>query len=496
MDASRNLYAILGIPPEATQEDIREAYRVAARRFHPDANSNQGADLQFRDIAAAYETLGNALQRVEYDAARRKLRDEPNYFTLRVTPSKRVLSTLDEPQVLYLLLEVLPMRQGAQKKQVETRLNLTLVLDRSKSMRGVRLDKVKIAARQIIDQLSPDDILSIISFSDRADVLIPADTVKDKTTLRAMVNMMRADGGTEIYHGLAAGLEQCRRHLGPHMVNHVILLTDGRTFGDEEQCLALAEQAAHDGIGISAMGIGEEWNDVFLDALASRTGGNSAYINSPAAVVRFLNDRVRSLGDAFAERLQVSIAPDADVVLESIFKLQPNPQPIDINPQPIPIGALENNRPISILIQLQMPPSSKTGFRTVARLDVTGDVLIAERQNCKVLSDISVESARNPDPEEPPIAILDALGKLTLYRMQQKAEDSLARGNVAEATRRLENLATRLLAAGQDDLAQMAIVEAKRVSNTNMLSEEGRKTLKFGTRMLLALPQPREEDSP
>jgi Ca-activated chloride channel family protein len=495
MDASRNLYAILGIPPEATQEDIREAYRVAARRFHPDANSNQGADLQFRDIAAAYETLGNALQRVEYDAARRKFREEPNYFTLRVTPSKRVLSTLDEPQVLYLLLEVVPMRQGAQRKQVETRLNLTLVLDRSKSMRGVRLDKVKIAARQIIDQLSPDDILSVISFSDRADVLIPADTVKDKTTLRAMVNMMRADGGTEIYHGLAAGLEQCRRHLGPHMVNHVILLTDGRTFGDEEQCLELADQAAKDGIGISAMGIGEEWNDVFLDALASRTGGNSAYINSPAAVVRFLNDRVRSLGDAFAERLQVSVAPDADVMLESVFKLQPNPQPIDISPQPIPIGALENNRPISILIQLQMPPSSKTGFRTVARLDVTGDVLIAERQHFKVLSDISVEIARNPDPEEPPIAILDALGKLTLYRMQQKAEDSLAKGNVAEATRRLENLATRLLAAGQDDLAQMAIVEAKRVSNTNMLSEEGRKTLKFGTRMLLALPQPREEDS-
>jgi hypothetical protein len=49
------------------------------------------------------------------------------------------------------------------------------------------------------------------------------------------------------------------------------------------------------------------------------------------------------------------------------------------------------------------------------------------------------------------------------------------------------------LAAGQEDLAQMAIVEARRVASTNMLSEEGRKTLKFGTRMLLALPEPKEE---
>ena len=63
MDASQNLYAILGIPPEATQDDIREAYRVVARRFHPDANPNEGADIQFRDIAAAYEILGNPLQR-------------------------------------------------------------------------------------------------------------------------------------------------------------------------------------------------------------------------------------------------------------------------------------------------------------------------------------------------------------------------------------------------------------------------------------------------
>lgn len=463
-----------------------------ARRFHPDANPNEGADIQFRDIAAAYEALGNPRLRAQYDASRRRFQDEPNYYTLRVTPSKRVLNTLGEPQVLYLLMEVVPMRLDSGKSQHTAPLNLTLVLDRSTSMRGARLDKVKIAAHQIIEQLSPDDVLSIVSFGDRADVLIPASTVQDKSSLRAIVSIMRAEGGTEIYHGLAAGVEQCRRYLGPRLVNHVILLTDGRTFGDEERCLELAKSAAEEGIAISAMGIGEEWNDVFLDALASGTGGTSAYINSPSAVVRFLNERVRSLGDSFAERLYLSIAPDSDVVLESVFKLTPTPQPLLIKPHPIPIGALEYNRPMSVLIQLQMPPSAKTGFRSVVRLDVTGDILVADRQGYKVLSDISVEIAQNPTPEEPPMAILDALGKLTLYRMQQKAESAVSSGNVVEATRRLENLATRLLAAGQEELAQMAMVEARRVSHTNMLSEEGRKTLKFGTRWLLALPEPGE----
>lgn len=495
MDASQNLYTILGVPPEATQDDIREAYRIAARRFHPDANPNEGADVQFRDIATAYEILGNARRRVQYDMARRKYQGEPNYFTLRVTPSKRVLSTLDEPQVIYLLLEVVPMRQESRQETRNTRLNLILVLDRSTSMRGVRLDKVKIAARQIIDQMTPDDVLSVVSFSDRADVLIPAAPVIDKTEMRSLVAMMRADGGTEIFHGLNAGVEQARRFLGPNRVNHIILLTDGRTFGDEERCLALAEEAGEEGIGISAMGLGDEWNDEFLDALAASTGGASAYITSPSAVVSFLNDRVRSLGAAFGERMRLSIAPDADAALESVFKLQPNAQPVEASPQPIPIGSLEYNRTISVLIQLQMPPSAKIGFRTVARLDVTGDILAAERQDYKVLSDISVEISKNPQPEEPPLAVLDALGKLTLYRMQQKAEAAASSGDVVEATRRLETLATRLLAAGQEELAQMAITEARRVSRTHMLSEEGRRGLKFGTRQLMALPEPGTEQS-
>ena len=490
MDGSQNLYSILGIPPEATQDDIREAYRVMARRFHPDANPNEGADVQFRDIAAAYEILGDPGQRFEFDALRRKYQGDPNYFTLRVTPSKRVLVAMDEPQVIYMLVEIVPMIQVSEGGNQAAPLNLALVLDRSTSMKGVRLDKVKIAAQQIIEQLSPDDILSVVTFSDRADVIIPAAPVRDKNEKQALVSMMRADGSTEMFHGLSAGIEQCRRFAGAQRVNHLILLTDGRTYGDEEQSLELAVQASKQGISISAMGIGEEWNDVFLDALASQTGGNSAYINAPSQVLRFLNERVRSLGNAFAERMYLSIAPDADVVLESAFRLQPTPQPIDVHPQPIPIGALEYGRPVSVLLQLQMPPSSQAGFRTISRIDVTADILAANRQGYKVLSDISVEISQNPEPEEPPLVILDALGKLSLYRMQQKAEVALSEGKVVEATRRLENLATRLLAAGQDGLAQMAMAEARRVSNTNMLSEQGRMTLKFGTRMLLALPEP------
>jgi Ca-activated chloride channel family protein len=104
------------------------------------------------------------------------------------------------------------------------------------------------------------------------------------------------------------------------------------------------------------------------------------------------------------------------------------------------------------------------------------------------LSDVSLEAMDNPPVEDPPVAILDALGKLTLYRMQERAQAALEAGDIEEATRRLENLATRLLERGEDELASEAKSEAHRVKHTRAFSDEGRKTLKYQTRHLLLGP--------
>lgn len=486
MDHTQDLYAILGIAAGARTEDIKASYRAAARRFHPDVNSNPGAALQFRDIAAAHEILSDDAKRQSYDTMRQRLASEPQFFTVTVTPSKRVLPILPEPQVVYVVAQIIPNKEVTSKDRKTAPLNLVLVLDRSKSMRGQRLDRVKFAAHQIIDQLGENDFLSVISFSDRADALIESQHVTEKSGLKAIVNTISADGGTEIAQGLGEAMRQVQKNLTPDYVNHIILITDGETYDDKAKSLELADAAALKGIGISTMGIGHEWNDVFLDDIASKTGGSTTYINSPAEIVRFLNGRVRSLGSSFAERLTLTIAPDPDVTAESVFRLTPHPQPVDISSQPIQLGALEATRPITLLIQLQLAEKLKPEFRTMLRLDVTGDILAYKRKGFKVITDLSIEVSETPPPEEPPRLVLDALGKLTLYRMQQKAEAAIKAGKFDEATRRLENLATRLLAAGHNELAQTAITEARRVQQTRGLSEEGRMTMKFGTRLLLA----------
>jgi hypothetical protein len=129
------------------------------------------------------------------------------------------------------------------------------------------------------------------------------------------------------------------------------------------------------------MGIGDEWNDVFLDQLASRTGGSTEYVRSANAVVRFLNERVRSLGQSLAERVVVSLAPDPDIKMESAFRLTPSPQPLIAEVDPILLGQLQTQSQTSVLLQLQMPPLMHAGFRSLLRVEVAGDIMWDQHRN-------------------------------------------------------------------------------------------------------------------
>jgi Ca-activated chloride channel family protein len=265
-----------------------------------------------------------------------------------------------------------------------------------------------------------------------------------------------------------------------------LLLTDGRTYGDQPQSLDLANKAAAEGISISAMGLGHDWNDEFLDQIASKTGGTSEYISSAGAVVGFLNDHVRRLSNAFADRIKLTIAPDSDVVAESAFKLLPNAQPIEIQEGEVIIGSMQPNRPISVLLQLSVNADIQQGFRSLMRLTASGDIMDVRPIPYATVSDLSIDVTPDDSYDEPPAVIMDALSRLTLYRLQERANEAMDRGDVIEATRRLEHLATRLLAMGEEELANDTLNEVRRISMTQGFSDEGRKTIKYSTRLLIS----------
>lgn len=478
-----DLYSRLGVARSATAEEIKAAYRLAARRFHPDVNANSGASEEFKLIAEAYSVLGDAARRVQYDASARS--KTGILLGNRFVFSRDILPQISEPQVWYALAEITP---GLNTTLPDPPVNLCIVVDRSTSMQGARLEQVKASVLNVIDSLRENDSFSVIAFSDKADVVVSAQRgVADRAVAKAKVSTISASGGTEILHGLLRGLLELHQNLSPGSVNHLILLTDGRTYGDEDDCILLATLAATDGISISGLGIGEEWNDRFLDELTGRTGGVAAYVSAPAQLKSFIQDRVRGLGNTYAERLCLQVTLDANVTLESAFKLAPDVGPVPVTEQPLRLGSLPKQGLTSVLLKFRLPPLPE-GQHPVARLSFFADVVSMSRQGDRNTTDLLVRVTRDPPQTSPPTAVMEALSKLSQYKLQERAWQEADSGDVVAAAQRLQTLSTRLLAGGQTDLAKVALSEARRLENTHILSEEAKKQLKYGTRALMLAP--------
>jgi Ca-activated chloride channel family protein len=487
----KNYYELLGVDRNANPDDLRQAYREAALRYHPDRNNNPGDTELFLRIGQAYETLADPKLRAAYDEELldlevKKIEESP--FIYKVIHSRDKLLQLGEPQVHYILMDILPS-----PKTTGTRapINLSIVIDRSTSMQGQRLDQVRSATLAILGELTPHDRASVVAFSDHAELIVSAEQARDTSSARARLSLLQAGGGTEIGQGLKLGLNQIQKNYIQDGVNHLILLTDGRTYGDEDLCLQLSEISATHGIIINGIGIGADWNDRLVDEITSQTGGNVLFLDSPKTIGGFLQRIFESLGRVYATRVRLNGNLAQQVDLRSAFRLLPDPMPLN-DSLPILLGDLGREAKIQILMELIIHPIGQIEELEMAHLSIYGDILGSGQDTYELPVNIRLKASDKPDPTPPPEELLSTLSFVALYRMQEKARHESELGQSHQAARRLENLATQLLASGERELAKAALNEASRVTQTRRFSTEGEKVLKYGTRSLL-LPAKTED---
>jgi Ca-activated chloride channel family protein len=476
-------YSLLGVLRDASLEQIKRAYFDAAQKLHPDKNTAPGETEIFLEIQQAYEVLSNPKRRAQYDATLPKDESSASEIQYRVLYSRPSLVHLSEPQLIYVLLEAGPRAMG--ETIPAPPLNVCLVLDRSTSMKGEKIDMVKAAATQLMRNLRPHDIFSVVAFSDRAEVLIPAAYQSDRDKLPGRIQMLQPGGATELFQGLEAGYNEVRRSLDPARVNHIVLLTDGHTYGDEQACIQLAEEAARQNVGISGMGIGGDWNDIFLDTLASQTGGSSAYISQPQDIQRLLIEKFHSLANIFAEDMQLEYQERDGIQLNYAFRLQPEGGLVALE-SPLRLGPILQDTALNVLFEFVITPAASQA-KSITLLDGLLKPRMAGRPTAVPPFRAHFERPGTEDPgeEPPPTSILRALSRLTLYRLQERAREDADAGRFDMATQHLKNLASHLLSQGEPDLAKTALLEAEHLERVQSFSQEGSKEIKYGTRALL-----------
>jgi Ca-activated chloride channel family protein len=361
-------------------------------------------------------------------------------------------------------------------------------------MKGARLQQVKEAARQIVDQMGPSDVLSLVAFSDRAELVLPGNRGVDRVAARSAINGIRSGGGTEIFQGLELGLREVERWQAGvdfEQINHLILLTDGQTYGDEDACVEAARLAGDKEIPITTMGIGSDWNDSLLDKMANLSGaqGMSIYIDSSSKIAQAFHDRIHSLGSVFARNVALSLHLAEKVSLKEAYRVSPQISKLQLDDERVVLGSLEKQHPQALILEL-LVDSHSPGEHRILQVDVDGIVPALGRQPVRngQLLEAAFETNLGRRPPIPP-DIVSAMGKLTVFKMQERAMDDIDQGQIDSAVERLKTMATRLLNLGEVELARAALLEAGRLSHTGALSAEGRKQILYGTRRLTILPK-------
>jgi Ca-activated chloride channel family protein len=393
------------------------------------------------------------------------------------------------PQLNYVLLEVIPVGEGEPQSAP---LNLCLVLDRSGSMAGQKIENLRCAVELVIDQLDPMDILSIVLFDDRAEVLVPATPVTDKNALKAKVKGITDRGGTEMSKGMQLGIQELQKHLTPDRVSRMVLLTDGQTYGDEDECQKLANQLAQLSVPLYAFGLGEDWNEDLLDALANATkslGGFAEFIERPEQILRHFEFAVRSAKRVVARNAYLTLKLAQGVGPRQVWRVLPlianlGYQPISDRDVQVPLGDLERDEGQAVLLEFSVTSKPKGVFR-IMQAEVTYDLPHENRYGEKVKADIVMEFTDDAQAvQQVNPRVMNLVEKATAFKLQTRALDAARAGDISTATRLLRQSATRLLNIGETELAKVAEQEAARLEQGQQMTSTGTKRLRYETQRL------------
>lgn len=201
--------------------------------------------------------------------------------------------------------EVLPVRLKAPDEEEKQSSALALVIDRSGSMSGEKLEMAKSASIATAEVLSRNDFIGVWAFDGESHVVVPMTRLSSSSTVTGQIASLTPGGGTNLYPAMSDARNALQRVKAK--IKHMLILTDGETSGSGYE--ALASQCRGEGMTISTVGVGQGARMPLLQAIASLGGGQSYSTMEASAITRiFTQDTLVHTGrmireDAFEPKL-------------------------------------------------------------------------------------------------------------------------------------------------------------------------------------------------
>jgi len=245
--------------------------------------------------------------------------------------------------------------------------SLALVIDRSGSMVGRKIEAVKECAKFLVERLRPEDRFALIDFDDVVRLHV-ASASPDRNALRRAIASIHVGGRTNLSGGWLKGLEECAREDGNY-VRRVLLLTDGLAnvgITNGSELGAMAEQARGKGVVTSTIGFGDGFDEEFLTGMATAGGGDGYFAASPEDTPAIFDAEYRGLASIVAQNLSVEVRPTSDVQFLRVLNEYPStpvPGGVQLN-----LGDAYGEESRRVLVELLVPAVGKLGKKRIADL--------------------------------------------------------------------------------------------------------------------------------
>jgi Ca-activated chloride channel family protein len=410
---------------------------------------------------------------------------------LACTLNKPYLPVLKTQQLAYVYVEI---KAAEGVTGVQAPLNISLVLDKSGSMEGPKIKSLRQAAKNAIDLLDTDDIVSIIAFSDQVYTIASSTPAADKDTLKKKIDRIKDGGGTAMSGGMRRGMTELEKNLSPDRLSRMLLLTDGQTFGDEDQCQDLGTEMGDKEIVIHALGLGEDWNEDLLDQVAEASGGGADFIETADEISDYFSAAVKRMQATVVQNAQLILRLTNGVVPRQVWRVVPiienlGYQPLSDEDVQVQLGEVDKDEGSALLVELLISPRPEGRFR-IAQAEVNYDVPALNLQGEKAKEDIMVDfTSDSQEAKQYDAFTMNLVEKVTAFKLQTRALNAAKMGDTEGASRQLRAAATRLLQVGEKKLAEAALEEAQNLEEKGEMTSTGAKQLRYSTRKLTRKPK-------
>ena len=235
--------------------------------------------------------------------------------------------------------------------------SLAFVIDRSGSMHGAKIELAKRAVREAIARLASADRFAVVSYDDQIDVLVEstAATTDARRAALAAIDRLDARGSTNLGEGWLRGCEQVADHLAADGVNRVLLLTDGlanRGMTDTDELAGHAAELRRRGVATTTFGVGNDFDEALLRAMADAGGGHFRFIADERQIVDHISGEVGELLEVTARDVVIGITGPEGIRVETL-----SPYPLDTRGErtTIRLGDLVADQEVEVVLRLRFP---------------------------------------------------------------------------------------------------------------------------------------------